>query len=98
MAKEKNSGKQKKKKSKRISYHKQPEEMSLREWQIGLRRQFGKEQSFKLTNLGGHPVWSDFTVGNPERNTVYRLALRGQEPGDNYCSCLDFATNGLGTC
>ena len=98
MAKTKNSGKQKKKKAKRISYHKQPEEMSLREWQIGLRRQFGKEQGFELANLGGHPVWSDFTVSNPERNTVYRLALRGQEPGDNFCSCLDFRTNGLGTC
>ncbi|MCB0547132.1 MAG: DEAD/DEAH box helicase family protein [Phaeodactylibacter sp.] len=98
MAKRKNSEKEKKKKAKRISYHKQPEELSLREWQASLRRQFGKEQAFELTNQGGHPVWSDFTVSNPERNTTYRLALRSKEPGDNFCSCLDFRTNGLGTC
>jgi len=98
MAKTKNSSKDKKKKAKRISYHKQPEELSLRDWQIGLRRQFGQEQEFTLTNRGDHPVWSDFTVGNPGRNTIYRLALRGKEPGDNFCSCPDFRTNGLGTC
>ncbi len=98
MAKPKNSSKEKKKKAKRISYHKQPEEMSLREWQIGLRRQFGAEQEFTLANRGDHPVWSDFTVSNPGRNTAYHLALRGKEPGDNFCSCPDFRTNGLGTC
>ena len=98
MAQKKNSSKEKKKKAKRISYHKQPEELSLRDWQTGLRKQFGKEQTFELTNHGGHPVWSDFTVSNAESNTAYRLALRGKEPGDNFCSCLDFRTNGLGTC
>ncbi len=93
----KTSGK-KKKKAKRVNYHRQPEELSLREWQIALRRQYGVEQEFKLTNEGDHPVWSDFTVSNPERNSVYRVALRGEDSGDNYCSCLDFCTNGLGTC
>ena len=88
----------KKKKANRVSYHRQPEEMTLREWQIALRRQYGKGQTFTLTNLGDHPVWSDYSIGNPERNTSYRLALRGQEPGDNFCSCPDFRTNGLGTC
>ena len=28
----------------------------------------------------------------------YRVAIRGSLPGDNYCSCPDFATNSLGTC
>ena len=66
-------------KEKKISYHRQPEAMTLREWQIGLRRQFGKKQTFELVNEGDHPVWSDFRVLNVERNSNYRLALRGQE-------------------
>lgn len=96
MAKKKT--KQQKKKQKKVSYYRQPEELSLREWQIGLRKQFGPEQAFELVNEGEHPVWSDFTVINPERNSRYRMALRGQEPGGNFCECMDFKTNGLGTC
>jgi len=96
MAKKKTQ--KKKKKQKKISYYRQPEELSLRDWQISLRKQFGPEQAFELVNEGEHQVWSDFTVINPERNSRYRLALRGQEPGDNFCECPDFRTNALGTC
>ncbi len=98
MAKAKKNSSKKKSKAKRVSYFKQPAEMNLRQWQINLRKQYGKEQHFTLTNEGDHPVWSDFIVGNPERNSTYRLAIRGQEIGDNFCECLDFRTNGLGTC
>ena len=96
MAKKK--AEKKKKKPKKVSYHRQPEEMTLRDWQISLRKQFGKEQAFELVNEGSHPVWSDFVVVNPEQNSRYRVALRGQEPGHNYCECMDFKTSGLGTC
>ncbi len=96
MAKKKTE--KKKKKPKKVSYYRQPEELSLRDWQLSLRKQFGPEQAFELVNEGEHPVWSDFTVINPERNSRYRVALRGQEPGHNYCECMDFKTNGLGTC
>jgi hypothetical protein len=37
-------------------------------------------------------------VGNPGSGATYRVAIRGSGPGDNYCSCPDFATNTLGTC
>ncbi len=37
-------------------------------------------------------------VRNPESKGRYRVAMRGMEPGDNFCSCPDFATNALGTC
>jgi SNF2 family DNA or RNA helicase len=68
------------------------------EWQRALRRQFGREQDFLLDNLGSDPVFSEFRVGNPQSRTHYRVAIRGQLPGDNYCSCPDYATNELGTC
>ncbi len=98
MAKGKKGSSKKKSKEKRVSYYKQPTDLNLRKWQIKLRKQYGKEQTFTLTNEGEHPVWSDFIVGNPERNSTYRVALRSKEVGDNFCECLDFRTNGLGTC
>jgi superfamily II DNA or RNA helicase len=86
------------KKKKKVSYHRQPEDLSNREYQLELRRQFGLKQQFSLENQGDHRVWSDFTVTNLERKTSYRLAIRGAELGDNFCSCYDFRTNRLGTC
>jgi superfamily II DNA or RNA helicase len=82
----------------RLSRTRPPEELSLEAWQTQLRRQFGAEQSFGLKNLGEHPVFSEFQVINPQSKSAYRVAIRGTRPGDNYCSCPDFSTNGLGTC
>jgi hypothetical protein len=63
-----------------------------------LRRQFGREQAFELENLGDDPVFSEFSVYNPDSRRRYRVAIRGAQAGDNHCSCPDFATNDLGTC
>ena len=82
----------------RLSRHKAPEHMAPIDWQAALRRQFGKEQDFGLENLGTEAVFSDFAVSNPSSKSRYRVAIRGQAPGDNFCACPDFATNGLGTC
>ena len=35
---------------------------------------------------------------NPATRRTYRVVVRGPHPGDNYCSCPDFAVNTLGTC
>jgi superfamily II DNA or RNA helicase len=84
---------------KKLSRLHKPEEMSLEDWQIGLRRQFGRDQKFKLHKLDArHPVFADFQVVNPQSKSAYRVAIRGAHPGDNFCSCPDFATNALGTC
>ena len=42
--------------------------------------------------------WSDYLVTNHLSGKTYRVALRGFDPGDSYCSCPDFRTNTLGTC
>ncbi|MDZ4251530.1 MAG: DEAD/DEAH box helicase [Sulfuritalea sp.] len=75
-----------------------PENLSTADWQRALRRQFGREQAFGLENQGAEPFFSDFRVSNPESKTVYRVAIRGVSPGDNFCACPDYATNELGTC
>jgi superfamily II DNA or RNA helicase len=88
----------KKRKPVKLSRLQKPEGMSLEDWQIQLRRQFGREQKFKLKNLGDQRVFSEFEVTNPQTQSAYRVHIRGTAPGDNHCSCPDFATNTLGTC
>jgi len=75
-----------------------PENMSLEEWQRQLRVEYGKSQEFLLENRGDHPVFSEFALTNPVSNSTYRIAIRGDRPGDNFCSCPDFRINGLGVC
>jgi len=82
----------------RISRLRKPEGLSLAAWQVALRRQFAAEQDFTLKNIGHEPIFSEFHVTNPETSQTYRVAVRGEQLGVNYCSCKDFAVNTLGTC
>jgi superfamily II DNA or RNA helicase len=82
----------------RLSRSRKPEELSVEDWQVGLRRQFGREQSHFAIETVGDPVCGEFTVHNPDSGRHYRVAIRGPAPGDNFCACPDFATNDLGTC
>ncbi|MFZ4531342.1 MAG: hypothetical protein ACOYOJ_05955 [Alsobacter sp.] len=75
-----------------------PPDLSLLDWQRGLRRRFGREQAFGLENLGGEPFFSEFRVSNPASKSSYRVAIRGLGPRDNFCACPDYATGELGTC
>jgi hypothetical protein len=49
----------------RLSRLRRPQGMSVEDWQIRLRRQFGREQPFVLENLGAEPVFSEFAVTGP---------------------------------
>jgi len=82
----------------RFSRTNAPGDLSPKDWQRALRRQFGSEQSFGLENLGDEPFFSEFRVSNPVSKSAYRVAIRGLGPGGNFCSCPDYATNELGTC
>lgn len=75
-----------------------PEKLSPLDWQQALRRQFGREQAFGLENIGTEPFFSEFRVSNPQSKSAYRVVIRGELPGDNYCACPDYASNELGTC
>jgi len=67
-------------------------------WKTGSAnsRQFGAISNSK-SEPGRHPFFSEFQVTNPESRALPRPHSR-QEPGDNFCTCGDFATNSLGTC
>jgi superfamily II DNA or RNA helicase len=72
--------------------------MTLSEWQIALRRQVSRQEPLTLRNQGSDPVFSEFAVTNPRSERSYRVVIRGEAPGQNYCSCPDYAINTLGTC
>lgn len=85
-------------KQQEIPYYHKPPHLTYEEWQKALRRQFGQQQNFKLKNIGSHPIFSDFEVTNPQTKKTYKVAIRGEEGGFNFCSCPDFTVNTLGTC
>ena len=62
-----------------------PDEVPLEDWQRALRRQFGEQQPFVLKNLGGHPLFSEFALTNPESGKTYKIAIRGESPGSDSC-------------
>ena len=92
------TGKKKEKKPETVPYHRKPKDLSLQEWQIALRKQFVTGKIFEIKKLEGHPVFSDYLVYNPETRNTYKVALRNNDQVMNFCSCLDFKTNQLGTC
>jgi len=87
-----------KKKPETIPYHRKPSDLSLKAWQVALRKQFVTDKNFVIKKLDGHAVFSDYFVYNPETRNTYKVAIRNNDQVMNFCSCLDFKTNQLGTC
>ena len=75
-----------------------PDDLDVDEWQRMLRRQYATTLSFKIRNTGDQPIFSEYAVTNHTSGRTYKVAVRGLQPGDNYCSCPDFSINRLGTC
>ena len=42
--------------------------------------------------------WGDYSVVSQNSGKTYKLAVRGTERGQSYCSCPDYRCNSLGTC
>lgn len=62
------------------------------------RAERAREERMKLEPLDRGELWTDYAVTNHDSGKTYRVALRGWERGDSYCSCPDFRKNTLGTC
>lgn len=65
---------------------------------IAERKQRAKQERFRLTSQQPKTPWTDYVVTSGTSGKTYRVALRGLERGESYCSCPDFRTNTLGTC
>jgi superfamily II DNA or RNA helicase len=59
-------------------------------------RAFSEPMMLGLRDEAG--PWSDHTVTTLNSGRTYRVALRGWDRGQSYCSCPDFRKNTLGTC
>ncbi len=82
----------------KISNTKKPANLSDEEWQTALRKQFGSLNTYTITNIGSGLVYSDYKVINSQTKGNYKVALRSKDNTHNFCSCVDFKINQLGTC
>ncbi len=62
------------------------------------RRERAGAEKMRVTSANPKEIWTDYTVTSAASGKSYRVALRGWERGQSYCSCPDFRTNTLGTC
>jgi len=62
------------------------------------REERARTERMRLKSLDPANLWTDYTVTNYASGKTYRVALRGWERGESYCSCPDFRKNTLGTC
>src|SRR5580658_5645084 len=69
----------------------------LVEQQIAERRGRAGTAIAKILEKPAGEPYGDYHVKSASGKT-YRVALRGPELFENYCSCPDFAINTLGTC
>ena len=73
-------------------------EEQLVERALADRGERARKEKMSLSSLNGKGIWNDYGVTSSVSGKTYRVALRGWERGESYCSCPDFRTNTLGTC
>src|SRR4030043_1348966 len=62
------------------------------------RKERARTEKITLKSINPAELWTDYTITSHSSGKSYRVALRGWERGDSYCSCPDFRKNTLGTC
>lgn len=62
------------------------------------RQERAKTERMTVKSTNSRTLWTDYIVTNTLSGKSYRVALRGWERGESYCSCPDFRKNTLGTC
>jgi hypothetical protein len=65
---------------------------------LALREERARTEKMRLASANLKEIWSDYIITNAASGKSYRVALRGWQPGESYCSCPDFRKNTLGTC
>jgi superfamily II DNA or RNA helicase len=62
------------------------------------REERARVEKMRVRPADAGRLWTDYTVANAVSGKTYRVALRGWNAGECYCTCPDFRTNTLGTC
>lgn len=62
------------------------------------RAERAQSEKMVLKSFDNKRLWTDYAVTNRASGKTYRVALRGWERGESFCTCPDFRKNTLGTC
>ncbi|MBL7224723.1 MAG: DEAD/DEAH box helicase [Desulfobacteraceae bacterium] len=62
------------------------------------RAERAQTEKMRLKSFDANRLWTDYAVTNRSSGKTYRVALRGWERGESFCTCPDFRKNTLGTC
>jgi len=62
------------------------------------RAERARKEKIRVKSFNSKELWTDYAVTNASSGRTYRVALRGWERGESYCTCPDFRKNTLGTC
>lgn len=62
------------------------------------RMERAKNEAMTVRPTDKTQIWTDYLVTSRGTGKTYRVALRGWERGESYCTCPDFRKNTLGTC
>jgi hypothetical protein len=65
---------------------------------IGERSERARSEKMDVRATDDATIWTDYLVTSRNTGKTYRVALRGWNQGESYCSCPDFRKNTLGTC
>lgn len=73
-----------------------PEGMKLEDWQIQLRVKEAEKQPMHIEIVDAASMPGEFLVTS--NSHLYKVVFHGKDSEWNYCDCMDFKTNRLGTC
>ena len=70
----------------------------LNAMEVAAREKRANEEKMVVRSENPKTPWADYIVTNKTSGKSYRVALRGQQPGESYCSCPDYRKNTFGIC
>lgn len=73
-------------------------ERALESRALAERARRASEDKMTVKSTDATMPWVDYTVKSALSGKTYRVAVRGMQRGQSYCSCPDFRKNLLGTC
>ena len=73
-------------------------ERQLIERALDDRQERARTERMQVQSGDKDQPWTDYVVTSTLSGKTYRIALRGLESGQAFCTCPDFRTNTLGTC
>jgi len=66
--------------------------------EVMAREKRASEEKMVVRSDNPKTPWTDYLVTNKTSGKSYRVALRGSQPGESYCTCPDYRKNTLGIC